>query len=132
MERPTSSSPLSKLRNWITRPSSAPATAAPAPTIRRHGGAALEAVRLVRSFGTGEGRTVAVHEVSLELAQGEMNLLMGPSGSGKSTLLAVISALLRPDCGAVRALGHDLWEMSESDLERFRLRHCSYIFQGYN
>jgi putative ABC transport system ATP-binding protein len=57
---------------------------------------------------------------------------MGPSGSGKSTLLAVLSALLRPDAGTVQALGHNLWVLSEQQLERFRLRHCSYIFQGYN
>src|SRR5439155_3141849 len=71
-------------------------------------------------------------DVSLALRQGDMNLLMGPSGSGKSTLLAVLSALLRPDAGQVRAHGLDIWRMSEFDLERFRLRHCSYVFQGYN
>jgi putative ABC transport system ATP-binding protein len=57
---------------------------------------------------------------------------MGPSGSGKSTLLAVLSGLLRPDTGAVGALGKDVWRMSEDEMERFRLRYCSYIFQGYN
>ena len=57
---------------------------------------------------------------------------MGPSGSGKSTLLAVLSGLLRPDSGAVGALGRDVWGMSEDEMEQFRLRHCSYIFQGYN
>ena len=57
---------------------------------------------------------------------------MGPSGSGKSTLLAVMSALLRPDGGRVTALGQDLWRMNDLQLEKFRLRHCSYIFQGYN
>ena len=58
--------------------------------------------------------------------------LTGLSGSGKSTLLAVLSGLLRPDDGAVGALGRDVWRMSEDEMERFRLRHCSYIFQGYN
>ncbi|MGL6097365.1 MAG: ABC transporter ATP-binding protein [Fimbriiglobus sp.] len=75
---------------------------------------------------------MALRDAALELRGGELNLLMGPSGSGKSTLLACLSALLRPDSGGVRALGHDLWRMPDGDLERFRLRHCSYIFQGYN
>src|SRR4029077_18725117 len=40
--------------------------------------------------------------------------------------------LLRPDTGAVGALGRDVWRMSDDEMEQFRLRHCSYIFQGYN
>jgi putative ABC transport system ATP-binding protein len=87
---------------------------------------------LVRSFGTGETRSFALKGVSVELRQGEVNLLMGPSGSGKSTLLAVLSGLLRPDGGSVGALGKAIWDMGDDEMERFRLRHCSYIFQGYN
>ena len=57
---------------------------------------------------------------------------MGPSGSGKSTLLAVLSGLLRPDGGQVMSLGQDIWKMSDAQRERFRLKHCGFIFQGYN
>jgi putative ABC transport system ATP-binding protein len=57
---------------------------------------------------------------------------MGPSGSGKTTFLAMLSGLLRPDDGQVRALGRDLWRMSEQEREVFRLRHCGFIFQGSN
>ena len=74
----------------------------------------------------------ALQGVSVELRPNEMNLLMGPSGSGKTTLLAVLSALLRPCDGRVSALGQEIWRMSELELERFRLKHCSYVFQGYN
>jgi putative ABC transport system ATP-binding protein len=63
---------------------------------------------------------------------GEVSLLMGPSGSGKSTLLAVLSGLLRPDSGEVIVLGQQLWEMSENEQRKFRLRHCGFIFQGFN
>ncbi|VTS08908.1 ABC transporter ATP-binding protein [Tuwongella immobilis] len=93
---------------------------------------ALECESLVRGFGEGETRTLALRSVSLRVYPGQLNLLMGPSGSGKSTLLAVISGLLRPDGGTVRALGHDIWRLSEQQMELFRRRHCSYIFQGYN
>lgn len=92
----------------------------------------LSARNLSRSFGSGEERTIAVHEASLELRAGEMSLLMGPSGSGKTTLLAMMSGLLRPDSGQVLALGHDLWRMSDAERERFRLHHCGFIFQGAN
>src|SRR5262245_23604294 len=102
------------------------------PSILRRGTPALTGTNLSRSFGSGETKAYALKGVSVQLRQGELNLLMGPSGSGKSTLLAVLSGLLRPDGGAVGALGRDVWRMSEDEMERFRLRHCSYIFQGYS
>src|SRR3954452_24977870 len=96
----------------------------PAPTLRaRH---------LVRNFGTGEMRTTALADVSLDLYPGQLALLMGPSGSGKSTLLAVLSGLLHPDSGRVLAMGKEVWELSEREREQFRLEHCGFIFQGYN
>jgi putative ABC transport system ATP-binding protein len=93
---------------------------------------AITATGLTRSFGSGEARTVAVRGASLEVRHGEMSLLMGPSGSGKTTMLAMLSGLLRPDEGQVRALGRDLWRMSEEEREQFRLQHCGFIFQGSN
>lgn len=93
---------------------------------------ALEGVHLSRSFGEGETKATVLHDVSLELYSGQITLLMGPSGSGKSTLLAILSGLLHPDGGRVLALGQDMWALSDQDRERFRLRHCGFIFQGYN
>src|SRR5262245_43169158 len=87
---------------------------------------------LTRTFGRGEMLTVALDDVSLSICKGQVSLLMGPSGSGKSTLLAVLSGLLSPTAGRVTALGEDLWAMSDAQRERFRLRHCGFIFQGYN
>jgi putative ABC transport system ATP-binding protein len=92
----------------------------------------LKAWDLCRSFGTGEMRTEALRDVGIELYPGQLALLMGPSGSGKSTLLAVLSGLLHPDSGRVLALDQDLWAMTERQREDFRLRHCGFIFQGYN
>jgi putative ABC transport system ATP-binding protein len=93
---------------------------------------ALRGRDLTRTFGEGDTKSTAVHEVSIELATGQVGLLMGPSGSGKSTLLAILSGLLSPDSGQVSALGQDLWSMSDRERERFRLRHVGFIFQGYN
>jgi len=92
----------------------------------------LKAWDLCRSFGTGEMRTEALRDVGIELYPGQLALLMGPSGSGKSTLLAVLSGLLHPNSGRVLAMDQDLWAMSERKREDFRLRHCGFIFQGYN
>jgi putative ABC transport system ATP-binding protein len=92
----------------------------------------LQAHSLVKSFGQGDTRSIAVNDVALNLRRNELTLLMGPSGSGKSTLLAMISGLLRPDQGQVLAMNQDLWNRSKLEMERFRLQHCSYIFQGCN
>lgn len=92
----------------------------------------LRGTHLRRTFGEGEMLSVALDDVSVEIAAGQMALLMGPSGSGKSTLLAVLSGLLSPTSGTVTALGQDLWGMSEQARERFRLKNCGFIFQGYN
>ncbi len=97
-----------------------------------HENVSLAGSGLSRSFGSGEARTVAVHDASLELCAGQMSLLMGPSGSGKTTLLAMLSGLLRPDSGQVVALGQDLWRMADERREDFRLQHCGFIFQGSN
>src|SRR5437764_10438662 len=88
--------------------------------------------RISHSFGKGEVRTTALADVSLELERGQITVLMGPSGSGKSTLLSVLSGLLRPESGQVLALGEDLWSVSDTQREKFRLKHFGFIFQGYN
>jgi putative ABC transport system ATP-binding protein len=93
---------------------------------------ALQGVHLKRSFGEGDTKNTVLHDVSIELFSGQITLLMGPSGSGKSTLLAILSGLLHPDGGRVMALGQDMWSLSDLERERFRLRHCGFIFQGYN
>src|SRR5262245_13155486 len=92
---------------------------------------------LTRSFGDGDSRVYALRDASLELYRGQLGLLMGPSGSGKSTLLAVLSGLLRPDEGQVLTRDddgsmHDVWVLSAKQREQYRLKHCGFIFQGYN
>jgi putative ABC transport system ATP-binding protein len=92
----------------------------------------LRGEHLTRVFGRGDTQATALDDVSLDFTGEQLTLLMGPSGSGKSTLLAVLSGLLSPTRGRVHALGQDLWRLSERQREHFRLRHCGFIFQGYN
>ena len=64
----------------------------------------LEVSNLTRRFGG----LVAVDDMSLALAPGEILGLLGPNGSGKSTVLNLISGALSPDHGSIRLSGHEI------------------------
>jgi putative ABC transport system ATP-binding protein len=93
---------------------------------------AVQGRHLTRTFGQGDTLMTALDDVSLDLFNGEVTLLLGPSGSGKTTLLAILSGLLHPTAGQVLALGEDLWKMSDRQREHFRLQHVGFVFQEYN
>src|SRR6201981_4034772 len=56
-----------------------------------------------KSYGT----TVAVHDVSFEVNEGEIFGLIGPNGAGKTTTMECIEGLRRPDLGSISVLGLD-------------------------
>jgi putative ABC transport system ATP-binding protein len=87
---------------------------------------------LTKRFGSGETEVVAIRDVSLDVAPGEVVLIMGPSGSGKSTLLLMLGALLKPTDGTIRLDGLELSAESERRLPDIRLRHFGFIFQDFN
>jgi putative ABC transport system ATP-binding protein len=93
---------------------------------------ALVAEDLAKAYTSGTLRTSVLDGLALSLGERELTLVLGPSGSGKSTLLALLSGLLKPDRGRVVALGEDLWRLSRTGLEKFRLHHTGFVFQGFN
>lgn len=99
----------------------------------RHGDFALEATGLVKRFKSGRSFVEVLKGVNFDARHGDLTMVMGPSGSGKSTLIAALSGLLRPEEGRVDALDvDDLWSLPPSKIDRFRLDHCGFIFQGFN
>ena len=93
---------------------------------------ALRGKGLTKRFKTGRTHVEVLKSVDFDCRHGEMTMVMGPSGSGKSTLIASLSGLLRPDTGSVTALGEDLWSLRPGKIDKFRLDHCGFIFQGFN
>ena len=87
---------------------------------------------LVKAFGTGQARTLALDRVSLDVHPGELVLFMGPSGSGKTTLLSIMGCILRPDAGSVTIHGKEVVGLPEDELCRVRLERIGFIFQNYN
>ena len=87
---------------------------------------------LEKTFGEGELETPVLKGVSVEVAAGELVLLMGPSGSGKTTLISILAGLLRPTAGNVELCGSVISELHEAEVTRVRRRHLGFVFQSYN
>ena len=99
----------------------------------KHGDFAIEAKGLVKRFKSGKSFVEVLKGVDFDARHGDLTMVMGPSGSGKSTLIAALSGLLRPEEGRVDTLDiDDLWKLSPSKIDRFRLENCGFIFQGFN
>ena len=93
---------------------------------------ALDAKGLSKGYKIGKTRQQVLKSVDFNAYHGQVTMVMGPSGSGKSTLIAALSGLMKPDEGTVMALGENLWKKSRGKIDRFRLDHCGFIFQGFN
>ncbi len=66
--------------------------------------ALIETVGVTKAYGD----FVALDNVSLSVAEGEMVSIVGPNGAGKTTLVNVLTGLLRPSAGVVRFKGNDI------------------------
>lgn len=85
---------------------------------------------VARRFRVGEGVVEAVRDVDLDVAEGELVVLLGRSGAGKSTLLNLVGGLDRPDSGTVRVAGLDVPGLRGADRERFLQRTVGWVFQS--
>jgi len=77
---------------------------------------------VIKRYGT---QTV-VQDVSLEIEQGELFVLLGPSGSGKSTLLRIIAGLTSLDSGTIYLNGRDVTNLPPQK------RGTGFVFQNYS
>ena len=77
------------------------------------------------------GLVGAVRDVSLNVRQGEIFIVMGLSGSGKSTLLRCLSRLIEPTAGSVELDGRDLLTASEAELIEIRRHKMGMVFQHF-
>ena len=78
------------------------------------------------------GKVDILHDITLDVAQGETLGLVGPSGSGKSSLLMLMGGLEQVTSGEIHALGQTLSTMNEDQLARFRSQHMGVVFQSFH
>jgi len=88
-------------------------------------------VRSVTKIYSGKVPTVALQDVSFEVASGEFVAVMGRSGSGKSTLLHQLGLLDTPTSGQILIDGVDILKLADDQRTTFRLNFLGYVFQEY-
>jgi putative ABC transport system ATP-binding protein len=86
---------------------------------------------LHHTFGKDQLRKPILFDISMDLYEGEIAILMGPSGSGKTTLLTLIGALRSIQQGSLKLLGHELFGASTQKLVQAR-QNIGFIFQSHN
>ena len=97
---------------------------------------ATEALAAVRAEGLAKDEVlrrfdcvVAVADVSVDIAEGEIFCIMGLSGSGKSTLLRHVNRLVEPTAGNVSIHGEDIGRKSSAELRALRAKKIGMVFQ---
>ncbi len=85
-----------------------------------------------RTYQKGKEKVEVLHDLDLDIPQGDFVAIMGPSGSGKTTLLNLLGGLDKPSAGSVKVGDAELSSMSNSQLSNWRSTNVGFIFQFYN
>jgi glycine betaine/proline transport system ATP-binding protein len=77
------------------------------------------------------GHTLGLRNISLSIEAGHIHVIMGLSGSGKSTLIRHFNRLIEPSAGKILVDGVDVMGLKPRELEKFRQRKMSMVFQRF-
>jgi len=83
-------------------------------------------------YRTDTVETLALNNISLNVAKGEFLSIMGPSGCGKSTLLNIMGLLDAPSKGSLEIDAQTTEHLNDKQLARFRNKKIGFIFQSYH
>ena len=92
----------------------------------------LKVKNLIKEYGKGDAKVIAINDVSFEVEKGEFIVMIGPSGSGKSTILHSLAGLEKPTSGSIFLYDKDISKMSKKDITILRRRKIGVIYQFYN
>lgn len=92
----------------------------------------IEVIDVKKSYVLGDLEVPVLHNINLEIREGEFLAIMGPSGSGKSTLMNLIGFLDRPTEGRIIIKGLDINKLSDKEVARLRGLEIGFIFQTFN
>lgn len=96
------------------------------------GNVILTARNLKKTYGKDQSLVKALDDVSLEIREGELLVILGYSGSGKSTLLNMLGGMDQPDSGSMLFKGKEITGANDRELTAYRKQHVGFIFQNFN
>jgi putative ABC transport system ATP-binding protein len=85
-----------------------------------------------KKFLTQDVETLALADVTMNIAAGEFVVITGSSGSGKTTLLNVAGLLEPADAGVLEIDGEDVSDLNDVQRSRIRRETIGFIFQSFN
>ena len=97
-------------------------------------GKALELLRAGHSkeaIRESTGHVVGVNDADIDVAEGEIFVVMGLSGSGKSTLIRCVNRLYEPTAGTIVVDGTDVTALNPKELQAFRRESTGMVFQHF-
>ncbi|MEW1547430.1 MULTISPECIES: ABC transporter ATP-binding protein [Streptomyces] len=109
-----------------------------ATTISPHGATgersavAARGRQIVKAYGSGETRVVALDQVDVDIARGQFTAIMGPSGSGKSTLMHCLAGLDTVTSGQIYLDDTEITGLKDKKLTQLRRDRIGFIFQAFN
>lgn len=91
----------------------------------------IEIRNVTKTYGKGDNLFTALYDVSFTIPTGSSVAIIGKSGSGKSTLMHVMSGLDHTTNGEIVIHGDSLQAMKPRQIDKFRSREMSFIFQAF-
>jgi lipoprotein-releasing system ATP-binding protein len=93
----------------------------------------LKAENLCKSYQMHKKlRLDVLKDVSMEIDENKISVIVGASGAGKSTLLHLLGALDRPDSGQIFIKDNNIFTLSDDRLAKFRNTNIGFIFQFHH
>lgn len=92
----------------------------------------LELKNVTKTYKTNNTLNHAIDDISLQINEGEIVVILGPSGSGKSTMLNLLSGIDKTTKGKIFYEDERIDDKSIEDLTKYRRKNLGFIFQSYN